>query len=56
MYGVVWQALSEIVTDDDLEKGSLYPPLQNIKDCSVKIAKRVADRAFETGKKLIVWP
>jgi malate dehydrogenase (oxaloacetate-decarboxylating)(NADP+) len=43
------QALSELVTDADLAKGSLYPPLNSIKDCSVKIAAKITDHAYKEG-------
>ncbi|XP_012549548.1 malate dehydrogenase isoform X2 [Bombyx mori] len=44
------EALAEIVSDDDLAYGSLYPPLHMIKDCSVKIAKKIVEHAYNTGK------
>ncbi|XP_013161587.1 PREDICTED: NADP-dependent malic enzyme-like isoform X2 [Papilio xuthus] len=44
------EALAEIVSEDDLEHGSLYPPLKDIQNCSVKIAKKIVDHAYETGK------
>uniref|UniRef100_A0A182X7Z5 Malic enzyme n=1 Tax=Anopheles quadriannulatus TaxID=34691 RepID=A0A182X7Z5_ANOQN len=43
------QRLAEIVTDDDLERGSLYPPLENIKDCSIKIATHIMEYAYAEG-------
>lgn len=44
------QALAEIVSDDDLEHGSLYPPLEQIQDCSVKIAKKIVEHAYKVDK------
>ncbi|XP_049802890.1 NADP-dependent malic enzyme-like [Schistocerca nitens] len=43
------KALSDLVSEDDLEKGSLYPPLSSIQKCSVEIAVKVAEYAYETG-------
>ncbi|XP_022122943.2 NADP-dependent malic enzyme isoform X2 [Pieris rapae] len=44
------EALAEIVSDDDLGQGSLYPPLKDIQNCSVKIAKKIVEHAYKTGK------
>lgn len=44
------EALAEIVSQDDLNHGSLYPPLKDIKNCSVKIAKKVFEHAFKCDK------
>jgi len=41
--------LADLVSDEDLEKGSLYPPLNTIQKCSLKIAARVAEYAYEQG-------
>lgn len=43
------QALAEIVKQEDLDKGNLYPPLKDIRECSVKIAKSVVEHAYKTS-------
>ena len=42
-----------MVTEDDLAVGRLYPPLDNIREISVQIAKKVAEEAYESGTALI---
>lgn len=39
-----------MVTDKDLEMGSIYPPQTSIMQCSVKIATRLVEYAYKTGK------
>jgi len=46
---VAAQALADLVSEEDLEKGSLYPPLNTIQKCSLKIAARVAEYAYTQG-------
>jgi len=43
------EALSDLVTSDDLAVGRLYPPLDNIREISVKIATKVASEAYQEG-------
>ena len=43
------EALAEMVSEDDLAVGRMYPPLSNLKDCSIKIAIHVAKEAFKNG-------
>ena len=38
-----------MVTEDDLAVGRLYPPLDNIREISVQIAKKVAEEAYQAG-------
>ena len=41
--------LAEMVDDNDLAAGSLYPPLANIRTVSLAIAVAVAEKAWEQG-------
>jgi len=43
------RTLAVQVSDDDFDRGSLYPPLQNIREVSARIAVRVAEVAYEEG-------
>lgn len=43
------KALADMVTEDDLSKGRLYPPLADIRSCSLKIAAYIASHAYKTG-------
>jgi len=40
------EALADMVTEEDLAVGRLYPPLSNIQEISVQIAKKVAEEAY----------
>ncbi|MCL4122650.1 UNVERIFIED_CONTAM: hypothetical protein GTU68_000379 [Idotea baltica] len=42
------KALADMVTKEDLAKGRLYPPLEDIRKCSLKIATYVAEHAYRT--------
>lgn len=42
--------LAEIVTSEDLNKGTLYPPLKDIQKCSIKIAVKLMDYAYANCK------
>lgn len=41
------KALSDMVSDGDLESGNLYPPLSDIKKCSLTIAVAIMKYAYE---------
>jgi malate dehydrogenase (oxaloacetate-decarboxylating)(NADP+) len=49
MFMAAAHALAEQVTADDLQQGSLYPPLTNIRDVSAHIAAAVAAVAYHRG-------
>jgi malate dehydrogenase (oxaloacetate-decarboxylating)(NADP+) len=40
------EALADLVTEDDLKVGRMYPPLATLRDCSIKIAIKVAEDAY----------
>lgn len=44
------QSLAGIVSKEDLEKGSLYPPLSSIIQCSMKIAEEIVTYAYKSGQ------
>jgi malate dehydrogenase (oxaloacetate-decarboxylating)(NADP+) len=50
------KTLSEQVTKEDLEVGSVYPPLGKIREVSAHIAVAVAKNAFETGVATVEMP
>lgn len=43
------QSVADHVSQEDLEKGSLYPPLGSIRECSLNIAVGVTKYAYEKG-------
>ena len=43
------RALAEQVSEDDLERGLIYPPLTEIREVSAAIAAAVAEVAYERG-------
>jgi len=43
------KALADMVTEEDLSQGRMYPPLNDIRKCSVKIATYIADHAYDKG-------
>ena len=44
------QAVADHVKDEDLEMGSVYPPLGTIRECSIDIAVRIANYAYARSK------
>ncbi len=49
MFLMAAHALADLVTDHDLSRGRVYPPLSRIRDVSVRIACDVAHMAFDKG-------
>jgi malate dehydrogenase (oxaloacetate-decarboxylating)(NADP+) len=49
MFLAAAKALAAQVSADDLAQGSMYPPLERIRDVSVAIAAAVADVAYDQG-------
>lgn len=49
MFLVSAERLADMVSEEDLEIGSLYPPLEQIRDCSIQIAIEVMDYAYRKG-------
>jgi len=43
------EGLANLVTEEDLELGRMYPPLSKIKEISLKIATKVAEEAYKEG-------
>jgi len=43
------EGLADMVTEDDLAVGRLYPPLSSLREISVKIATKVATEAYKSG-------
>lgn len=50
LFLIAAQTIADNVAEEDLAKGSLYPPLRVIKDCSVKIAMNICNYAYEQGE------
>ena len=49
LFLVAAKTLAEEVLPQDLDQGSLYPPLKNIRELSLAIATAVAEKSYELG-------
>lgn len=43
------EALASMVTQEDFDKGLIYPPFTNIRKISAHIAAKVAAKSYELG-------
>ena len=49
MFLAAARALADEVSEQDLAKGSVYPPLSRIRDLSLSVATSVAEVGYATG-------
>ncbi|PWJ43412.1 NAD-dependent malic enzyme [Sediminitomix flava] len=49
LFLVAAKTLSDLVSDEDIDAGALYPKLKEIRNLSLEIAVAVADKAYELG-------
>jgi malate dehydrogenase (oxaloacetate-decarboxylating)(NADP+) len=49
MFLVSARTLADMVSEEDLAAGALYPPLTDIRAVSLAIAVKVAEEAFASG-------
>jgi len=49
MFMAAARTLAELVTDDDLKQGSLFPALARIREVSAQIGVAVAENAYASG-------
>lgn len=49
MFLEISKALAHLINEEDLEKGSLYPPLSSIREVSLKLAVKIAEFAYKSG-------
>lgn len=47
------EALAAEVTQENLDKGLIFPPFTNIRKISAHIAAKVAAKSYELGKMII---
>lgn len=49
LFLVAAQKLAELVSENNIQRGTLYPPLREIRNLSLSIAVVVAEKAYELG-------
>lgn len=48
------KAIADKVTDADIKRGSLYPPLSSIRECSIDIATKILQYSYDNGMYRII--
>jgi malate dehydrogenase (oxaloacetate-decarboxylating)(NADP+) len=56
MFSVAAKTLAALVSEEDLEQGSLFPPLPRIREVSAAIATAVAEVAYQRGLATVPRP
>ena len=56
MFLTAAKRLGDLVSESDLEKGSLYPPMSAVREVSAEIAIAVAEYCFDKGLAQIERP
>lgn len=49
LFLIAAQCVADNVSEEDLARGSVYPPLNVIKECSIQIAMKICNYAYERG-------
>lgn len=56
MFAAAARALADVVTEDDLKLGRIYPPLSKIREVSAAIALAVAEVGYQRGLATLPYP
>ena len=48
MFVSFFQCIANLVTEAHLDEGRVYPPLEDVREVSIKIAARVGEYAYDT--------
>lgn len=51
LFLIAAQTVADNVSQVNLDQGSVYPPLGLIRECSIQIAMKVCQHAYQKGKK-----
>jgi malate dehydrogenase (oxaloacetate-decarboxylating)(NADP+) len=52
MFLIAAEIVAKHVSDNDIQKGSLYPPLNLVRDVSFEIAIEISKYAYAKGEKI----
>ena len=56
MFIVAAKAVAELVTQEDLDKGLIYPPQHDIRAAELHVAVKIAERIYENGLARVARP